>query len=287
MKRVYDYFNNDFLRSYDRVGQAVWLNISFFLLLLVVKVFSVLIGSASYYDVVCNYLYLSPSFQSLLYKPWSVVTCFLVHKGVFNVFSTSLMINALGRYVCYFLSSRSFVYLYFGGGVFGSFLFLLANNYLPALRHSDIALYGSMAAVYALMSGLCAFVPDFSFRLFLLGSIRLKYVTAFMLFFKLVELSNGRLEGIASIGGMMFGYLYILIFKRWLGGGNGIYNFFKRKKSSSAFITVHDIDSDKVHSIGGKASQDEIDKILDKIASSGYNSLTLDEKRKLLESTKK
>ena len=237
MNSILKYLNFSFYSSGNVVRQMVKLNVFFFVLLLVCKVFFSLFSYSYYYDVVCNYLYLSTPWQAVLYKPWSLFTCFLVHKGVFNLLFVVLSLNAIGDAVVYLLGNRVFMWLYVMGGVFGSLFFLFASSYIPAIKHQSLVLYGSTAGIYSLLAGLGAFAPGFSFRVFLIADVKLKYILIFLVVFKLFDLGNGQLAALASIGGMLFGYFYMFLFKNGIDLSRvvglfkrGVYRNFKVKR---------------------------------------------------------
>lgn len=112
---------------------------------------------------------------------------------------------------------------------------------------------------------------------------------------------------VAHLGGMVVGFFMI---KYWrshvyrgsnMNGGSQFFDSLKRKwdkrSNEKKFKTWHNKDAkpenynshnkDWDYNARKKAEQDEIDRILDKIRKSGYDSLTADEKRCLFESSKK
>lgn len=108
----------------------------------------------------------------------------------------------------------------------------------------------------------------------------------------------------AHLGGMLFGYLLIRYWRngRYNGFGGGMYGgnggaqsiFGKMKsywekhtgKDSSRFFNRTRHESDWDYNARMKREQDEVDRILDKIRKSGYDSLSSEEKRKLFENGK-
>jgi membrane associated rhomboid family serine protease len=296
MSSILNYMNLNFYDRNDVVKQMVRVNVSFFVLLLVCKVVLTLFSYSYYYDLICDYLYLSTPWQAVLHKPWSVVTCFLVHKGVFNLLFVVLTLNVVGEAVVYLLGTKSFVGLYVMGGVFGSVFFLLASSYIPALQYKNVVLYGSTAGVYSLLAGLTAFAPNFSFKVFLIEELKLKYIVFFLIILKLFDLSNGQFDALASIGGMVFGYLYMVLFRHGIDLSRVFSlftrrfygNFFKVKRfgKRAKFMSGHGY-SDHGNLYGAESPKEEIDVILDKIAQGGYDSLSADERYKLFNYTKK
>ena len=129
-------------------------------------------------------------------------------------------------------------------------------------------------------------LPNYTFYLLFLGPVRIKYIALFYILLSFLDVTGSNAGGeIAHLGGAMIGYLFIRQLQNGVNIGEGvinIVNFFNKEKnkksdqkSSPTEETKHDI------------SQDEIDKILDKISESGYSSLSKNEKEKLFNASKK
>ena len=86
---------------------------------------------------------------------------------------------------------------------------------------------------------------------------------------------------IAHLGGAFIGYIFIRQLQNGINIGEGIINFLnlfneKKKEKKNKFQKESD-----------ETTQDEVDKILDKISESGYSSLTSKEKERLFNASKK
>ncbi|HTD41306.1 MAG TPA: DUF6576 domain-containing protein, partial [Mucilaginibacter sp.] len=84
----------------------------------------------------------------------------------------------------------------------------------------------------------------------------------------------------SHLGGALFGFIYIKQLQRgndWIGAITGIF------KSKSKMKTVSK-NSDRNQS--GKPRQDDVDRILDKISQTGYDSLSKQEKEILFRASK-
>ena len=83
----------------------------------------------------------------------------------------------------------------------------------------------------------------------------------------------------------MIGYLFIRQLQNGVNMGEGvinIINFFNKEKNKKTEENYSPTEETKYD-----ISQDEIDKILDKISESGYSSLSKNEKEKLFNASKK
>ena len=86
---------------------------------------------------------------------------------------------------------------------------------------------------------------------------------------------------IAHLGGAFIGYIFIRQLQNGINIGEGIINFlnlFNEKKKEK---------KNKLQKESDETTQDEVDKILDKISESGYSSLTSKEKERLFNASKK
>ena len=98
----------------------------------------------------------------------------------------------------------------------------------------------------------------------------------------------------AHLGGMLFGWLIILYWKHHPGSGydkgrgeqffDNLRRNWERRKGSD---THKDSNPDWDYNAKKKENDEEIDRILDKIKRSGYDSLTAEEKRRLFDNSKK
>lgn len=132
--------------------------------------------------------------------------------------------------------------------------------------------------------------------------------------FSAIDTSNDGVAHLAHLGGMLFGFILIRYWKRLSNsdyggfGMNGGSQFFNRMKhtwgqregngtgnttndnsgfwSNSSQRHGADNNSDWDYNAQKKQQQEEIDRILDKIRKSGYDSLTKEEKQSLFDSSK-
>ena len=102
------------------------------------------------------------------------------------------------------------------------------------------------------------------------------------MFYYLFDVAGTNAGGeIAHLGGAFIGYIFIRQLQNGINIGEGIINFInffseKKKEKKEKFQQEND-----------ETTQDEVDKILDKISESGYSSLTSKEKERLFNASKK
>lgn len=163
---------------------------------------------------------------------------------------------------------------------------------------------GASGSVYAVLLAFGMTFPNERVFIFPLPiPIKAKW---FVLFYVFIELWSGltsRGDGVAHmahLGGMLFGYILI---KYWQGrpasgyGMNSGKRLFdsmmdslSRHRSTGQGADMHVVqggarETDMEYNARKKADEEEIDRILDKIRKSGYDSLTKEEKKKLFESS--
>jgi membrane associated rhomboid family serine protease len=214
----------------------------------------------------------------LLKKFWTPLTYMFGHDGFLHILFNMLWLYWIGRILEEFVAKRHFLYLYLGGGFAGALAFLLAFNFIPALKDASgpaTSVIGASASVMAIVAGTATLLPDYPITLLLIGEIRLKYLALIFIVLDIVLLLNNPGGSFAHLGGALFGIVYI----RQLKSGHDWSMIFSRKSKL------------KVVSKGNRTSnavpdQEAIDQLLDKISKSGYESLSKAEKEQLFRASK-
>ena len=153
---------------------------------------------------------------------------------------------------------------------------------------------GASAAVFAIMVAAATLLPDYTFFLLFLGPVKIKYIALFYIvgsFLGTVQENSG--GNIAHLGGALMGFVYIKQLQagvNWGGWITSTRDWFKSwfTPKPKVKVTYRKAEAAPKKAAGiNKASQEEIDVILDKISDRGYESLTKDEKEKLFNASKK
>ncbi len=237
-------------------------------------------GSSSAADWLQLNLSLPASIGLLPYKFWTVLTYMFTQRAFFHLLFNMLWLYWLGIIFLDFLNKRQFVFVYLAGGLAGAFLYLLAYNLIPVFSGSAerSILLGSSASVMAVVFATATLVPDFTIRLLFFGGVKLKYLALAYFVLDIIGIGSNPGGSIAHIGGALLGFLYI----RQLNRGNDFSNVIKRR---SKLKVVRN--SPTSAGPANLPNQETIDKILDKISHSGYDSLTKTEKEQLFKASKK
>ena len=178
-------------------------------------------------------------------------------------------------------------------------MYLLVYNGIPYFieRSEFIGMVGASAAVYAIVTGAAVLLPNYTFYLLFLGPVRIKYIAGFYIVLSFLGSVGSNAGGnIAHLGGALIGFIYIKQLQvgvNWGGWITSTLDWFKelfqpRPKVKVTYRKSEPADKSKVKpKVGSKASQAEIDAILDKISERGYESLSSDEKEELFNASKK
>jgi len=226
-------------------------------------------------------LSLPANLEILLFKPWTIITYMFLQREIFHILFNMLWLYWMGMIFMDFLNKRQFIFTYLAGGIAGALLYLLAYNTLPAfstLAQKSILL-GSSASVMAVVVGTATLVPDYTIRLLLFGAVRLKYLAIAYFVLDIIGMGGGNPGGsIAHIGGAILGFVFI----KQLNNGRDLSKILKKNSKLKIVPNISNIRSETIHT-----DQETIDKILDKISKSGYDSLNKTEKEALFKASKK
>ncbi len=282
-------------QSGDVVVKLIYINVLVFLVqalfLFVCKLFGLNAG------ISLLWLKLPASFGALLLRPWSLFTYMFLHGGLTHLIFNMLWLYFFGRWFLRHFDARQLLTVYLLGGLMGGAFYILGFNFIPYYRNlvESSTLVGASAAVLALTLALACYRPDEELNLMFFGRIRMKWLAVVMIVIDILSLTGDNGGGsLAHLGGALLGAMYGLsarrstFFQGW---------FSKSPKKSKARNTGRksyhsghneqaNITVDQEYRDMRKAEEDRLDKILDKIKTSGYDSLTKEEKTFLFESGK-
>lgn len=297
----WDNLKNAFNRRDNSLYKLMAINLIAFFILLISRVVLTLSGFGAVYKAGLNWIMMPASLPTLAKQPWSIFTYFFLHEGLFHILFNLLFLYYFGLLVHQYLGSRKLTNLYILGGVFGAGLYVLVYNVAPYFSGvvSTSFMLGASAGVFAVVVGAATLAPQTTFFLFLLGPVKIVYIAAFYILLSFANSIGENAGGeIAHLGGAMLGFGYIFLLRKgWDLGlpiqkiGMFFENLVSRRapKVSYRRPTSTGPRSTKSGTIPPveALSQEEVDKILDKIADKGYEGLTKEEKRKLFEYSKK
>jgi membrane associated rhomboid family serine protease len=274
------------------------INLIAFFILLISRVVLTLSGFGAVYKEGLKWIMMPASLSTLVKQPWSIFTYFFLHEGLFHILSNLLFLYYFGLLVHQYLGSRKLTNLYILGGVFGAGFYVLMYNIAPYFSGAvDTSfMLGASAGVFAVVVGAATLAPQTTFVLLLLGPVKIVYIAAFYVLLSFANSIGENAGGeIAHLGGAMLGFGYIFLLRKgWDLGipiqkvGLFFENLGTRRAPKVSYRRTSYTKPSSTNSANKETlSQEEVDKILDKIADKGYEGLTKEEKRKLFEYSKK
>lgn len=272
------------------LSRLMQINIVIWLVCLFISVFTWLFNVSDISFV--TKLFAVPSDISLLAeKPWTVFTYMFLQEAFWHLFFNMLMLYYGGKIFLQYFSQKQLLLTYIFGGLVGALFFILAFNAFPVfenMKGQAVAL-GSSASVLSILIAAATYRPDYTLNLLLLGQVKMKWVAIIFVVVDFLSISKGNSGGhIAHLGGALWGFLYAYMLKNEFD----IYKIFKKK----AKIRVKTVNSENYHkrpktdeqyNAERAMKQEEIDRILEKIAKNGYASLSDKEKEFLFRQSKK
>lgn len=244
-------------------------------------------------NTVIDYLGVPSSLEHLLVRPWTLITYAFTHQGFLHLLFNMLMLYWFGNILADFAGNKRVLPVYILGALVGAAVFIAGYNLLPVLKTSlGQPMIGASAGVLALVVAAATLVPDYSIVLFLIGPVRLKWLALALVVIDIISLPMSNAGGhLAHLGGALTGYLYITQLRRGRDFGKWIHQTAEYaanpKIGTKGLRTVHKTNRPASTKPGHASSQqlkdlraveDQLDRILDKISQSGYESLTKDEK---------
>jgi membrane associated rhomboid family serine protease len=296
---VFDEFKNAFQRPNNAHVQLIFINIAVFLVLAVIKVFSTASGFPDFFAAIHSQLAIPAPLFSFLSKPWTIITYSFVHdlSDIWHILFNMLAFYWFGKLFVEYLGSDKIVALYILGAITGAFFYLLVYNTIPYYESSTPGggMVGASAAVFAVMVAAATLLPDYTFFLLFLGPVRIKYIALVYIVISFIGSIGGNAGGnVAHLGGALIGFIYIKQLQVGVNWGgwititlDWIKGLFVSKPKVKVTYRKTEQKTSQPTAKANKATQDEIDAILDKISDRGYESLTKEEKEKLFNASKK
>lgn len=272
------------LHSGSRLYLFIGINVLIFLVLNLIAVPEYLLTKSTTVSSWLQEQLSMPAYlPALAVKPWTIITYMFSHKGLFHIFFNMLWLFWMGRIFEEYLNNRQFTFTYFAGGISGALLFILFYNIFPAFSDNiySALLIGASASVMAIVVATATLLPNYTIQLLLFGSVRLKYLAIVYVLLDVLAIAGVNAGGsIAHLGGAALGYIFITRLQK----GDDWSKWFIRKPKLKPIPNR----SAKVKNVSSRLpDQDAIDRILDKISKSGYESLTKEEKQQLFNASKK
>ncbi|MFK7785647.1 MAG: rhomboid family intramembrane serine protease [Crocinitomicaceae bacterium] len=223
--------------------------------------------------------------------PWGLFTHFFSHQGFLHLLSNMLMFYIFGRLFIQYFSQKRLLYTYILGGIAGGLL-EMASQIFPTMF--PVPLIGASGAVMAVMVAIAAHKPFLELNFF--NVLKLKLYAVAGIFFIINFISLGLQNGtgyFAHIGGAIIGYISVQQLKSSTNivsmasrFGDWFRSLFRKKPKLSVERGDTRRMTDEEYNMSKKEQQEQVDRILDKISKSGYESLSKKEKDFLFKQSK-
>ncbi len=269
--------------------RLIYINLGVFLAISIIGVLLFLSGQSNF---LADWLSLPSNTSEIIKKPWTPITYMFLHTGFLHLLFNILGLYWFGKLFLYRLDNDKLISVYLLGGLSGAAFYLLAYNLLPVFQTVNGLLMGASASVFAILVAIAFYDPNQEIRLSFIGSFQLKYIALFYVLLSVVEISSRNPGGnIAHLGGAFWGWFYIFQLRKGKDMGDGfvkilnkislaVDDIFKPKSSMKVTHKQTPRDDHEYNKIK-HAEQEEINRILEKVGKSGYDSLTKKEKELL------
>jgi len=269
------------------ITRLIYVNLAIFLVFRIIYVLFFLAGKQ--YSLI-EWFELPSSTSLFLRQPWSLITYMFLHYDFIHVLFNLLVLYWFGRIFLDYYSQKQLLGLYFIGGITGGLLYVLVYNVLPVFSNAvdGSFLLGASASIIAVLIAAAFRDPDREIHLFLIGRVPMKFLAIFMIFSYIIGISVSNAGGnIAHLGGVLAGYWFVAMQRKGSDVTSGISKIIDGIAGISnqrrGFRVVHKQPprDDYEYNRQRAADHEELNRILDKIARDGYESLSRHEKETL------
>ncbi|MFZ1750542.1 MAG: rhomboid family intramembrane serine protease [Saprospiraceae bacterium] len=288
---------NDVRSSFDygnMMVKLVIINVVIFMITAIIHAFA----PTFYQSSILPYLALPGDLHTLMYRPWTLISHMFLHAGVWHLAWNMIIFYWFGNIAGDLLGDKRILPVYLIGGLVGALFYLTSFQFAAGIGGYAL---GASAAILAVVFTAVATAPDYSVSLILIGSVRIKFIGLFILFFDIIGAGSSDNSGghIAHIGGALFGFLFVYLLRK----GTDLSVIFSRENSmftrrrkakmkppNTKLKVAHKADSLTIRQKENQSKTenltDRVDVILEKIKRNGYDSLTDEEKDVLYKASK-
>jgi membrane associated rhomboid family serine protease len=243
----------------------------------------------AFYIDIYNWFRLPADLNSLVYRPWTVITYMFLHDGVWHLLGNVLWLWAFGYIFQDLTGNNKLIPLFLYGGFAGAIVFLVTYNLIPRLP-IGATLEGASAGVMAVAIATTVLAPTYRILPMLNGGIPLWVLTIIFVIIDFASIPVSNTGGhIAHLAGAAIGFVFVKQSQKGIDWSTWINNFFnwvnnlfnpgkkewkKTARQSFYYKTEGTQPFKKIPNI----TQKRVDDILDKINQRGYRSLTDEEK---------
>lgn len=260
------------------VEKFISINVAIFALIFILNTLGFLF---QYTSSIANWFILPATFDGFITKPWTIITYGFVHVNFIHILMNLISLYFIGNLFVNYFTAKQFISFYILGTLFGGIVFLLSYNVFPVFANdvSNSYLLGASAGVSAIFIGLATYIPNYQFKIPLIGNVKLWHLAVIWVALDVIQIPAGNAGGrLAHIGGALFGFFYVSQASNtetaiW----SKIKSLFsiKRNPLKTAYRSKKTTPKKQANTT---YKQEKINQILDKISKSGYDTLSKEEK---------
>jgi membrane associated rhomboid family serine protease len=283
--------------------KLLFVNSIVFLVIGISEVFGRLIGNEANFIIqhLARIIFtLKADFLGFIQQPWGLLTSIFAHFGFMHFLFNMIFLFFVGKMFEQIFGARRLLSTYLIGGFAGGVFEILAHHIFPAMSTQSSVIVGASGSIMAIFMALAFYRPNMTVMLFGVVPVRIIILGVLYLLYDVFNLGNndgtahfahlgGAIIGIISIQNPFASTNFLFRFETFLYKfSSSIQSVFKKKSSANLKVKVGGRrKTDEEYVLEKKEKQAKIDKILDKIAKSGYESLSKAEKDFLFNESKK
>jgi len=288
-------------RNGNPITRLIIINVAVFFVISVLRILLFLTGHnfafATFVNFVTENISLPLSLEGLVHKPWTLITYMFTHIEIFHILWNMVTLYWFGQILADYTSAKKIIPLYLLGGIAGGLVTILLFSIIPVFYpYLGSPMVGASAGITAIIIASATLMPNYRINMMFIGAVKLLYVALFVVFIDILNVASSDNIGgnIAHLGGALMGYVFVVQYKKGRDWSLWINNFFdwfsglfKPSTKSKMKVAYKRGVSDEEYNYNKKVTQEQVDRILDKISKSGYESLSKAEKEILFKASKK
>jgi membrane associated rhomboid family serine protease len=232
------------------------------------------------------------------FYPWQLVSYQFLHGGFGHIFWNMFALWMFGMEIENLWGSKKFLYFYLLSGIGAGLCHLFLS---PLMGGGNAPTIGASGSIFGVLIAFAMIFPNRYIFLYFFIPVKAKYLVTFFILLQLFLVGDlsSNIAYLAHLGGALTGFIFIMLDKNThvilkdifsrssfrtskpFNPFGGVSDRFKRKEENIQDANYYEVKKED------EVTQEEIDRILDKISQSGYKNLTDREKRILFEASKK
>ena len=268
----YQYSSPGFRQSFNRPTFSIPSGVKF--LLIVNIVVFVLVELSGQQSLLFRTFGLVPSLVWSKFKIWQLFTYLFIHGGIFHIFFNMFVLWMFGKDLESQWGKMEFLLFYFVCGIGAGLITVLFSV------NSIVPIVGASGAIYGLLLAYGFTYPNQMVYLYGLVPIKVKYMVlglGAIAFFASLSASQSNVSHITHLSGMIIGLIFIYFNINW----KVIKLWYIRMRLKGLSQQPAKQDNEEAQ------MKKQVDKILDKLNDSGWDSLTEQEENYLTQASKR